>query len=79
VATSAPLLWFAAANWRLRLVTIGLMQYISPTLSFLPAIFVYHEPFGCAQLTSFALIWSALALFTVDAIGHLQAGFYAIK
>jgi len=68
VVTSVPLLMFAAAARRLRLVTIGLMQYIAPTISLLLALFYYHEPFGRIQLTSFILIWSGLALLTVDAI-----------
>jgi chloramphenicol-sensitive protein RarD len=67
-ATSIPLLLFAAAVQRLRLVTIGLMQYIAPTISFLLAIFVYHEPFGRVQLFSFVLIWSGLLLLAVDAL-----------
>jgi chloramphenicol-sensitive protein RarD len=68
LVTSLPLLMFAAAARRLRLVTIGLMQYIAPTISFLLAIFLYHEPFGRTQLFSFILIWSGLALLAADAL-----------
>jgi len=70
-ATTLPLLLFAAAARRLRLVTIGLMQYLSPTLQFLLAVFVFREPFGSVQLASFILIWSGLALFVGDALIRL--------
>jgi chloramphenicol-sensitive protein RarD len=61
--TTLPLLLFAAAAQRLRLVTVGLMQYLSPTLQFLLAVVVFHEPFDRSRLISFMLIWSGLALF----------------
>ena len=48
----------------LRLSTIGLMQYTVPTLIFLIAVFVFGEPFSLWQLVAFALIWTALALYT---------------
>jgi chloramphenicol-sensitive protein RarD len=70
-ATTLPLLLFAAAALRLRLVTIGLMQYLSPTLQFLLAVFVFREPFGEAQLASFILIWSGLALQVCDVLFRL--------
>jgi len=68
IATSVPLLLFAAAVQRLRLITIGLMQYIAPTISFLLAVFFYHESFGRVQLFSFSLIWSGLLLLAIDAL-----------
>ncbi len=71
LATTPPLLLFAAAARRLRLVTIGLMQYLAPTLQFLLAVFVFREPFGNTQLISFILIWSGLALFLGDALLRL--------
>jgi chloramphenicol-sensitive protein RarD len=63
-ATAVPLLLFAFGARLLRLSTIGIMQYIAPTLVFLIAVFAFHEPFGKAQAIAFALIWSALALYT---------------
>lgn len=69
--TTLPLLLFAAAARRLRLVTIGLMQYLAPTLQFLLAVFVFHEPFGSTQLSSFILIWSGLVLFAGDTLFRL--------
>ncbi len=66
-ATAAPLLLFAAATRRLRLSTMGLMQYIAPTGHFLIAM-ANGEPFTLAHAVTFALIWGGLAVFTTDAI-----------
>ncbi|MCO5063014.1 MAG: EamA family transporter RarD [Rhizobiaceae bacterium] len=62
--TAVPLLLFAFGARVLRLSTIGIMQYIAPTIVFLIAVFVFHEPFGTTQALAFALIWVALALYT---------------
>jgi len=62
--TAVPLLLFAFGARLLKLSTIGIMQYIAPTIVFLIAVFVFHEPFGTVQAIAFALIWSALALYT---------------
>lgn len=64
VVTATPLIWFAIAVRRLRLATIGILQYIAPTVQFLLAVAVYDEPFGTGKLVAFALIWLALALYT---------------
>jgi chloramphenicol-sensitive protein RarD len=68
ILTSAPLIWFAVATKRLRLVTIGLMQYLVPTLHFLLAVFAFGELFTTAHLLSFVLIWVGLVLYTIDAV-----------
>lgn len=68
--TALPLLWFAAAVRRLRLATIGLLQYIAPTLQFMLAVLVYGEPFGGARVIAFALIWSAIALYSFENLKH---------
>jgi chloramphenicol-sensitive protein RarD len=67
-ATSVPLLLFAFAVQRLRLTTIGMLQYISPTIQFLIAIFVLHEPINAMQLLSFGLIWVSLAIYSADSV-----------
>lgn len=67
VATAVPLLLFASAARRLRLATIGFLQYITPTLHFLLAVFLYKEPFTRAHLTSFLFIWSGLFCYSYDA------------
>ncbi|HMO09121.1 MAG TPA: EamA family transporter RarD [Paracoccaceae bacterium] len=65
-ATAAPLMVYANGAKLLRLSTIGMMQYIAPTIVFLIAVFVFDEPFGQERLVAFALIWVALALYTVE-------------
>ena len=63
-ATAVPLILYAFGAKLLRYTTIGLMQYIAPTIVFLSAIFVFGEPFSHIQFIAFALIWSALAIYT---------------
>ncbi|MBA1142147.1 EamA family transporter RarD [Mesorhizobium neociceri] len=62
--TSVPLLLFAFGARLLRLSTIGIMQYIAPTMVFLIAVLVFDEPFGTTQAIAFALIWAALAMYS---------------
>jgi len=67
-ATAVPLLLFAFAVRRLRLTTIGMLQYVSPSIQFLLAIFVLHEPINSIQLASFALIWLSLVIYSADSV-----------
>jgi chloramphenicol-sensitive protein RarD len=67
VVTAVPLLLFAYGAQRIRLVTVGLLQYIAPTAQFLIGLFIYREPFGRAQLGAYALIWAGLVLYSADA------------
>lgn len=67
VATAVPLLLFASAARRLRLATIGFLQYITPTFHFLLAVLLYREPFTRTHLASFLLIWSGLCCYSYDA------------
>ena len=62
--TAIPLILYAFGAKKLRLSTIGLMQYIAPTLIFLIGVFVFKEPFGLVRLFAFTLIWLALVLYT---------------
>jgi chloramphenicol-sensitive protein RarD len=74
VVTTVPLLFFGAAARRLRLSTIGILQYLAPTLQFMLAVFVFGEPFSWVQWLSFGLIWTAIAMYTFDALrAHRQA------
>lgn len=66
VATSLPLLWFANAAKRLRFTTLGLIQYISPSLQFALGVFVYGESFTRAHGLTFACIWAALGLYVAE-------------
>lgn len=65
-ATAAPLLFFAYAVRRLRLTTVGMLQYISPSIQFLLAITLFHEQLTPVRLLSFVLIWVSLAVFSAD-------------
>lgn len=65
--TVAPLLLFLSATQRLRLSTVGLIQYLTPTLQFLLAVILYREPFTLIHLFAFGCIWLALALYSADA------------
>lgn len=68
VVTTLPLLWFTNAVRRLRLTTIGFLQYLSPSLQLLLAVVVYKEPFTRTHLVTFLCIWAALALYSLDAL-----------
>lgn len=74
VVTVIPLLWFTAAARRLTLVTLGLLQYLAPTGQFLLAVFAFHEPFTRHHAVAFALIWTGLAVVSVDAIRRARRG-----
>ena len=64
VVTAVPLMLYANGAKGLRLATIGIMQYIAPTMIMLLAVFVFEEPFGTARAIAFPMIWAALALYT---------------
>ncbi|MFJ7567592.1 EamA family transporter RarD [Herminiimonas sp. NPDC097707] len=66
--TAIPLLLFGAAARLVPLSTMGLMQYITPSLQLMIGIWLYHEPFGEARLIGFAAIWIALGLYSLDGI-----------
>lgn len=66
IVTAIPLLLFAYAARRIRLSTLGLLQYIAPTVQLILGVVVYHEPFSYSRLTSFAFIWTALLVYTAD-------------
>ncbi|MDF1597337.1 MAG: EamA family transporter RarD [Acidimicrobiia bacterium] len=64
LATALPLLLFGAAATRIPLSTIGILQYIAPTMQFLIGVFVYDEVVGRDRLIGFVLVWIALAIYT---------------
>lgn len=66
--TAVPLLAFAESVRRLRLATIGFMQYLAPSLQLMIAVLAFGEPFDRAQGITFGLIWIALSLYSYDAI-----------
>ena len=70
--TAVPLLFFTAGAKRLYLSTLGLMQYIGPSGMFLLAVFYYDEPFSTAQIWTFVMIWTALAVYSTDAVLYFR-------
>lgn len=66
--TMVPLLLFGYAAQRMSLISVGILQYISPSLSFILAVFAFHEPFDNVKLLAFVCIWTALAIYTVDTV-----------
>jgi len=63
--TFLPLLWFTCAARRLKLSVLGFFQFISPSIQFLLAVFAFGEHFGPAHYVTFALIWTAILIFTM--------------
>ncbi|WP_439272543.1 EamA family transporter RarD [Pseudochrobactrum sp. HB0163] len=64
VVTAVPLIMYATGAKLLRYTTLGLMQYITPTMLFLIAVFAFREPFNMIQLYAFGLIWAGLIIYT---------------
>lgn len=71
--TAIPLMFYANGAKRLRLSTIGIMQYIAPTLILLNAVFIFGEPFGRARAIALPLIWLALVVYTVSMLRQMRA------
>lgn len=63
-ATAIPLLLFASGARRVSMATLGLLQYLGPSIQFVLGVAVYHEPFSTSRSVGFALIWAALALYS---------------
>ncbi len=72
VLTAVPLTLFTAGARRLNLSTIGLLQYMAPTIMFLLAVFYYHEPFAMAQLWTFIMIWTALIIYSAESVIYFR-------
>lgn len=70
IVTAVPLICFGAAATRISMVSLGLLQYLAPTLQFALAILVFHEDMTPGRWVGFALVWAALIVFTVEAIRH---------
>jgi chloramphenicol-sensitive protein RarD len=68
--TIAPLMLFASGVKRIQLATIGILQYIGPSLTFLLGVFAFNEPFSSVQMVTFGCIWASLFVFTVEGILH---------
>jgi chloramphenicol-sensitive protein RarD len=68
VVTAVPLIWFAIGMRALRLSTMGLIQYVTPTGQFLLAVALYRERFTSSHAIAFGCIWASLGLYTYDAV-----------
>jgi chloramphenicol-sensitive protein RarD len=68
VVTAIPLLFFGVALRKLKLSTMGFLQYVGPTLQFLVARVIFHEPLDQGKILSFGLCWLAIAVYAADSI-----------
>ena len=68
ILTAAPLSFFAAAATKVPLVTVGLLEYLSPSISLVIGIFLMKEPFDAVQFISFVIVWIGLVFFTYGEI-----------
>lgn len=73
LVTAIPLILYVNGAKLLRLSTIGILQYIAPTLIFLVAVFLFDEPFGTARAIAFPMIWLALVLYSVALVRQARA------
>jgi chloramphenicol-sensitive protein RarD len=73
VVTTVPLLLFTAAARLLPYSTLGMLQFIAPTLQFLIAVLLYGEPFTTAHAIAFGAIWAALGLYVLAIVRHARA------
>lgn len=70
IATLTPLLLFAGAASRVPLTTLGMLQYLAPTLQFLIGVVINDEPLPAERLAGFCLVWTALVVITADSVRH---------
>lgn len=68
LVTTVPLLLFVAAARSLPLSTLGIVQYVCPSLQFLLAVIAYGEPFSISQVVSFGCIWAAIAIYAIESV-----------
>jgi chloramphenicol-sensitive protein RarD len=73
VVTAIPLLLFSAGAKRINLTTVGILQYITPTIQFFLGTFLFKEPFDVHRLVGFIMIWIALVIFSVETL-KFQSG-----
>jgi chloramphenicol-sensitive protein RarD len=74
LVTAVPLVCFGGAAIRVPMVTLGLLQYLTPTLQFALGVLWFHEDMSPARWVGFVLVWVALAVFTVDSLRHRRRG-----
>lgn len=79
IITAIPLILFASGAPKVPLTTIGILQYIAPTIQFLIGIFIYDEPFTRGQLIGFGIVWVALIIFTVEGLTNGYRSNHVLK
>jgi len=72
VVTSLPLLWFAYGARRVPLSTVGFLQYLAPTCTFLLGVFAYKEPFDPSRVATFCLVWAGLIVYSAEGVWRLR-------
>ena len=70
IITAVPLMLFGAAAIRVSMVSLGLLQYLAPTIQFVLGLAVFHEAMPASRWIGFGLVWLALVVFTVEAVNH---------
>ncbi|RXV62222.1 EamA family transporter RarD [Roseovarius sp. A46] len=78
ILTGTPLIMFSYATKRVTLATVGLVQYLNPTLQFLVATLIFLEPFSFWHAVAFAMIWTALAIYTTASLRQDRAARRAV-
>lgn len=68
IVTAIPLVLFGYCSSRITLSSIGIFQYLAPTVKFILGLWLYHEPFSSLQLVSFILIWTGLIIYSWNAL-----------
>lgn len=71
-ATAMPLIGFAFGARRLQLTTLGILQYLAPSIAFLLGVFAFNEPFTTGHLVTFGFIWAGLAVYTTDSVRTIR-------
>jgi chloramphenicol-sensitive protein RarD len=70
LVTAVPLICFGAAATRVSMVSLGLLQYLAPTIQFVLGLVVFSESMTTGRWVGFTLVWLALAMFTYEALHH---------
>jgi chloramphenicol-sensitive protein RarD len=74
LVTALPLLLYTAGARRIHFATIGMLQYIAPSSTFILAVYIYNEPFQTAQIRTFILIWISLIIYSADSVIASRSG-----
>lgn len=72
LVTAVPLILFAVSAQSIPLSTVGLLQYLTPSMQLILGVAVFHEPMSPARWVGFAIVWTALAVFSVDALRNAR-------